>query len=215
MRYIYVVMADFPEEKLIHTRELPIVSFCAYCDKPIYIGEEYEEVEYYDVGEDKHHHKKHLVKGYAHVHCIKEKEHKVEELKDADKKSHQRLLALSIVIGFVFALALMLILIFANKDHLALDIILPLVSGYALASELLVLFSETTLGEKYRSVSMKLIKSPSWIKSLHSESDIFIVVKILMFVILVPLAYLSLVVLFMISLLISMVAFPIVIIKKK
>ena len=205
-------MSNFPEEKLIHTKELPIVSFCAYCDKPIYIGDEYKEVEYYDSESTS---KKHLVKGYAHLHCAEEKEREVEELKVTEKKKDQKLLAFAVVSGFICALALMLILIFWNATHLAFSIIVPWVIGYALTSEIFVLFSDNPIGQKYQLIGLKLLKTPIWIHSLDSDSSLFVIVKIFLYVLLVPMAYLAVVILFLLSLLISMIAFPIILLKKK
>ena len=205
------------KEDIIETKEMPIVSFCVICDKPIYIGEDYKEVEYYDNAISKRLHKRDKKTGLAHLHCALEKEQEVEELKTKsldDKKSKQYFLALGVVLGFVIALALMVILLLTNVMPIVFSIIFPWTLGYALMSFFFVLFSKTKLGEAYKSIALKLILFPKWIYNSDSEVTYYPFLKILMYIFLVPLVYLSLLILFVISLPISMVAFPIILIKK-
>lgn len=202
-------------DNIIETKEVPIVSFCVFCDKPIYIGEEYKEVEYYDSPIFKRLHKKDKKTGLAHLHCALEKE--IEELKhknQGNNKRKQYFLALGVVGGFIIALGLMIILLFANVTHLAFSIIFPWVLGYALMSFFYILFSESRLAEIYRNVALKLILFPNWIYNSGAEMTYYIVIKILMYIILVPLDYLVLLLLFVISLPISMVAFPILLVQR-
>lgn len=205
------------KDSVIETKEMPIVSFCVFCDKPIYIGEEYKEVEYFDNASNKKFHKKDKKTGLAHLHCALEKEKEIEELKHKNQensKSKQYFLALGVVGGFIIALGLMIILLFANVTHLAFSIIFPWVLGYALMSFFYILFSESRLAEIYRNVALKIISFPKWIHESGSEVTYYIVIKILMYIILVPLSYLVLLVLFVISLPISMAAFPILLVKR-
>ena len=205
------------KDSVIETKEMPIVSFCVFCDKPIYIGEEYKEVEYFDNASNKKFHKKDKKTGLAHLHCALEKEKEIEELKHKNQensKSKQYFLALGVVGGFIIALGLMIILLFANVTHLAFSIIFPWVLGYALMSFFYILFSESKLADIYRNVALKIIFFPKWIHESGSEVTYYIVIKILMYIILVPLSYLALLLLFAISLPISMVAFPILLAKR-
>ena len=205
-------------DNIIETKEMPIVSFCVFCDKPIYIGEEYKEVEYYDSPISKRLHKKDKKTGLAHLHCALEKEKEIEEHKhknQGNNKRKQYFLALGVVGGFIIALGLMIILLFANVTHLAFSIIFPWVLGYMLMSFFYILFSESRLAEIYRNVALKIIFFPKWIHESGSEVTYYIVIKILMYIILVPLDYLVLLVLFVISLPISMVAFPILLVQRK
>lgn len=205
------------KDSVIETKEMPIVSFCVFCDKPIYIGEEYKEVEYFDNASNKKFHKKDKKTGLAHLHCALEKEKEIEELKHKNQensKSKQYFLALGVVGGFIIALGLMIILLFANVIHLAFSIIFPWVLGYALMSFFYILFSESKLADIYRNVALKLIFFPKWIYNSGAEMTYYIVIKILMYIILVPLDYLVLLLLFVISLPISMIAFPILLVKR-
>lgn len=89
-------------DNIIETKEMPIVSFCVFCDKPIYIGEKYKEVESYDSPISKRLHKKDKKTGLAHLHCALEKEKESEELKHKkqdNSKSKQYFLALGVVGG--------------------------------------------------------------------------------------------------------------------
>lgn len=205
------------KDSVIETKEMPIVSFCVFCDKPIYIGEEYKEVEYFDNASNKKFHKRDKKTGLAHLRCALEKEKEIEELKHKNQensKSKQYFLALGVVGGFIIALGLMIILLFANVTHLAFSIIFPWVLGYALMSFFYILFSKSKLADIYRNVALKIIFFPKWIHESGSEVTYYIVIKILMYIILVPLDYLVLLLLFVISLPISMVAFPILLVKR-
>ena len=93
-------MENKEKEQLIETREIPFVSFCAICDKPIYLDEEYEDFVYYDNPNKKRLSKKDLTHGYAHKHCLVEKQKEVEILQGNYKKHQQFILTLAIVVGF-------------------------------------------------------------------------------------------------------------------
>ena len=108
-------MANFKNGKIIETKELPIVTICAYCDKPIFVGDEYDEVQYFDDARKKRIDKKKLINGYAHKHCIEKKESEVAALKAKFKKKKQFVLALSIVSSFIISLGLMVLLLFLDK----------------------------------------------------------------------------------------------------
>ena len=181
----------YHKEELIKTRELPIISFCVVCDKPIYIGDEYEEIEYFDDGGHKKFDKKHLSKGFAHKHCADQMHEQVHQLRHKHLLKSQYVLALSLVIGFAFALALMMILIFTvDRSLLALSIILPWVIGYFVFSTVYIYLSNSRLGELFRNSSMFLIKSPINTYTL----DFPIPVVVLLLIILVPLAYVALII---------------------
>lgn len=189
-----------------------VVAFCAYCDKPIYVDEEYREVSYFDDASKKRYNKKKLNVGYAHVHCIEEKEAAVEEIKSSYRRKQQLALAISIVSGFISLVALLLILIFATKLHIALKIVLPLGIGYVITSSLYLFLSENRISEIYKKVVSYLGFVP--IKIYASSLDSlawYIVLKILMLIILVPLAYFSIILLSAIFTAISPFLFPFII----
>ena len=210
-------MNDFEDKdsKIIETKELPIVSFCAYCDKPIFVGEEYVDVEFFDDTSKKRFNKKKLTHGYAHKHCAEEKEKEVALLKEQHKKKTQVVLAASIVSGFVFAIALMLILIFATDLHLAISVIIPWLIGYLVVAHSYILVVDETFGSfclrlfKFLVfVPVKIYRSPS------DDSVIYSILKIVLIIILTPLAYLSLIIIAILLSLVSAVLFPISLTKK-
>ena len=201
--------------EIIETKELPIVSFCAYCEKPIYVGDEYVNVKFFDDVRKKSINKKHMISGYAHKHCALEKECEVEVLREKSRISHQYVLAFSIVAGFLYALALMLILLLGVKPHLAISIIVPWVTGYAITSGIYVLSDDKKFSKLYQKIGIYLLKLPITIwNSSYNELKWYIVLKVLMLIVLVPLAYVSLIVITLLSMIISMIIFPISLIKK-
>lgn len=197
--------------KLIETKELPIVSFCVYCDKPIYIGEDYVEVEYYGNSNKKHLHKKDLVHGFAHRHCALEKSEEVHHLKEIDRKSNTFYLTLGIVSGFVLMLTLLVIFLLTKTLHIALAIILPLLIGYAVTSTIFTLMSDNKVGRIYSKIAYKMFHFP--INAIESDSTVFL--KILLLVFITPFVYIGLVLITLLSLIISIVYFPILIINLK
>ena len=200
----------YHKEQLIETKELPIVAFCVICDKPIYVGQEYEEVEYFDDGGHKRFDKKHLSKGLAHRECAAKMHEQVHEIKKRHVLKQQYVLALAVVIGFAIALATMMTLIFTlDKSLLALSIILPWVAGYLITSTIYIYLSHNRLSEFYQKSSMFLFRTPITI----FELDLFLFAKILFSILLVPLAYIILVAWVAILLVVSAVAFPFLIIK--
>lgn len=197
--------------QLIETKELPIVSFCVFCDKPIYIGEDYVEVEYYGNSSKKHLHKKDLTKGFAHKECALKKQNEVLELKEADKRSNTFYLTLGIVLGFDLMLTLLVIFLLTKAMHVALAIILPLLIGYAVTSSVFVLMGDNKVGRTYLKLAYKMFRFP--INVVHSDSTTFL--KILLLVFITPLDYIGLVLVTLLSMIISMVYFPIRLINLK
>ena len=205
-------MSNFDDkEQLIQTKEMPIVSFCVYCDKPIYVGEEYQEVEYYGNSESKRLCKKDLTKGFAHKHCVKEKEGLVEELKETDKKQRELSLVFAILGGVVLAAILMVIFILSKAMHLALAISIPLVAGYLLTSSIYVLLSHNKFGNFVKKAVAKLAKIP--IDAYHL--NFFIAIRILVIIAITPLGYVLMIILCLLSMIISMFVFPFLLINFK
>ena len=203
-------------EKVIDTKELPIVGFCVLCDKPIFIGDEYERVEYYGNVDSKRLRKKDLMNGLAHKHCLEEKNAEIETLHTTDRKHNLKVLILSIITGFIIALSLMLIFIFSKAIHLALAIIIPVVIGYSICSLLYVLFNNNRLGIFVRKSILKLCKMPIIICELFQKKmGGFLVIKIFLWILLVPLSYLLILVLILLSSIISLILFPIILVKSK
>ena len=197
--------------QLIETKELPIVSFCVFCDKPIYIGEDYFEVEYYGNSSKKHLHKKDLTKGFAHKECALKKQNEVLELKEADKRSNTFYLTLGIVLGFVLMVTLLVIFLLTKAMHVALAIIVPLLIGYAVTSSIFVLMSDNKVGRTYSKLAYKMFRFP--INVVHSDSTTFL--KILLLVFITPLDYIGLVLITLLSMIISMVYFQFVLLILK
>ena len=204
------------KEEIIKTKELPVISFCVICDKPIYIGEEYEDIEYYDDASKDKINKKHMSHGNAHVHCIKEKEIEIAELKEEHKKKKNLWLALSIVAGFTVALSLMLILLFLSKLPIYLSIIIPLVSGYALMSDIYILSIDEVVGPIFVKVGKYLALFPkSFYQSMDDDTGVILFLKIVLLVLLSILDYIALLILIVLSTIISIFVFPFVIFRKE
>lgn len=204
------------KEEIIKTKELPVVSFCVICDKPIYVGEEYEDIEYFDDASKNRINKKHMSHGNAHVHCIKEKEHEIAELKEEHKKKKTLWFALSLVVGFAIALSLMLILIFLSKLPLYLSIIIPLVSGYALMSEIYILSIDEVVGTFFLKFFKSLLVFPkTFYQKMDDDTGVILFFKIVLLVFLSILDYIALLILFVLSLIISIFVFPFVIFRKE
>ena len=196
-------------EEVIHTREMPVVSFCVYCDKPIYIGEKYKEVEYYGNSKAKKLRKKDLNRGYAHVHCIEEREAQVEQLKESSQKKTS--LVIGIITGAVVAIALMIIFLVTKAMIVGLSIVIPLLIGYLITSSIYALFSSNVLERFYKKIALKMALLPKWI----IKSKLHVVIKVLMFIFVVPLDFVALIIISLLSMIISMFLFPILLINLK
>ena len=204
------------KEEIIKTKELPVVSFCVICDKPIYVGEEYEDIEYFDDASKDRINKKHMSHGNAHVHCIKEKENEIAELKEEHKKKKTLWFALSFVVGFAIALSLMLILIFLSKLPLYLSIIIPLVIGYAVMSEIYILSIDEVVGPFFLKFFKSLLIFPkTFYQKMDDDTGAILFFKIVSLVLLSILDYIALLILFVLSLIISIFVFPFVIFRKE
>jgi len=204
------------KEEIIKTKELPVISFCVICDKPIYIGEEYEDVEYFnDASKDKIH-KKHMSHGNAHVHCIKERQIEIEELKEEYKKKKIWWLALAIVLGFALALSLMIILLSLSNLSVVLSIIIPLVAGYALTSDIYILSIDEVVGPIFVKIGKRLAIFPkTFYQSMEEDTGVKLFFKIFLLVFLSLLSYIALLILLVLSLIISMFIFPFVVFRKE
>ena len=196
-------------EEVIHTREMPVVSFCVYCDKPIYIGEKYKEVEYYGNSKAKKLRKKDLTRGYAHVHCIEEREAQVKQLKETSQKKTS--LVLGIIAGAVVATVLMIVFLVTKAMLVGLAIVIPLLVGYMLTTSFYTLLSSNALERFYKKFSFKIALLPKWI----IKSKLHVALKVLMFIFVVPLDYIALIIITLLSMIISMFIFPILLINLK
>lgn len=203
------------EEKIIQTKELPIVGFCALCDKPIFVGDDYERIEYYGNSDHKHLHKKDIVHGLAHKSCLEEKKNEEEQLNASSSKHNRLVLFLSILSGLVIAIGLMLIFIFSKAMHLALAIILPFVFSYGICSTIYILFTNNKFGSFIKKIIFKLAILPITINKLKQEKGWFIVIKIVLWIVLVPIAYIVIILISLLSMIISLILFPILLIKAK
>lgn len=203
------------DEMIIETRELPIHSFCVICDKPIYLDEEYEEVTYFDNPSKKRINKKQMVTGYAHKSCAIEKRRELEELKAKVKKQNRLALIISIISGAVVALLTMIIWLMAKPSNVALAIVIPWIIGYVITSELFVILSDNELGGLYIRLFLKIIKLPIRFWGIESEQKWLMVLKIILLILLVPFGLSILGILIAISMLISIIAFPVILIKSR
>lgn len=199
------------KNRIIETKELPIIGFCSICEKPIYVGDEYEEIYYYGNSSKKRLNKKDIVRGLAHKQCALEKQSEINNLVNKDNKHKQIVLTFSIVTGFLIALALMLILLFLSRLHVVLSIIIPLSAGYLFTSQLYVTFTDNKVGNFYKSFFLTLIRFPLTINSL----DIGLVLKIVLWIIAVPFCYLFLALIFVLSMPISMFVFLFLLLYRK
>ena len=204
------------KEEIIKTKELPVISFCVICDKPIYIGEEYEDIKYFDDASKDRINKKHMTHGNAHVHCIREREIEIAELKEEHKKKKNLWLAIAIVVGFAVALSLLIILLTLNKLPIALSIIIPLVTGYALTSDTYILAIDEVVGPRFVRLGKRLMLFPkTFYQGMDEDTGFILFLKILALIFLTILDYIALLILVVLSMIISIFVFPFVIFRKE
>ena len=199
------------KSKIIETKELPIIGFCSICEKPIYIGDEYEEIFYYGNSDKKRINKKDIVRGLAHKDCALEKQDEINKLVNKDNKHNQIVLTFSIVSGFIVALTLMLILLFLTKLIVVLSIIIPLSVGYLITSQLYVTFTDNKVGNFYKLIFLKLSQFPLMV----NDTNIGLPLKIILWVLGTPFCYLLLALFFVLSMPISMFVFLFLLLYRK